>query len=148
MNISMEHQNPFELFRLRLFKANFFPLPLLWWRNSGSVCHTYPPGLEARQGTWVALLMYFSSFFQIINYSTKMFAKSKFDEAKYLTLGVGAVNVAFTIVAVSVGRPSFMPVLCAKQCVTQDKSHHVNSLKHFFALSFSWWREPVAGSCF
>lgn len=52
-----------------------------------------------------------------------MFAKSKFDEAKYLTLGVGAVNVAFTIVAVSVGRPSSTPVLCAKQCVAQDKSY-------------------------
>lgn len=50
-----------------------------------------------------------------------MFAKSKFDEAKYLTLGVGAVNVAFTIVAVSVGRPSSMPVLSAKQCVVQNK---------------------------
>jgi len=31
-----------------------------------------------------------------------MFAQSNFDEAKYLTLGVGAVNVAFTIVAVSI----------------------------------------------
>ncbi|XP_063040023.1 solute carrier family 2, facilitated glucose transporter member 1 [Engraulis encrasicolus] len=40
-----------------------------------------------------------SGFNAIINYSTKMFAKSNFDEAKYLTLGVGAVNVAFTIVA-------------------------------------------------
>ncbi|XP_028843780.1 solute carrier family 2, facilitated glucose transporter member 1 isoform X2 [Denticeps clupeoides] len=40
-----------------------------------------------------------SGFNAIINYSTKMFAKSKFEEAKYLTLGVGTVNVAFTIVA-------------------------------------------------
>ncbi|RXN23174.1 solute carrier family facilitated glucose transporter member 1-like protein [Labeo rohita] len=40
-----------------------------------------------------------SGFNAIINYSTKMFAQSNFDEAKYLTLGVGAVNVAFTIVA-------------------------------------------------
>ncbi|XP_041927249.1 solute carrier family 2, facilitated glucose transporter member 1 isoform X1 [Alosa alosa] len=40
-----------------------------------------------------------SGFNAIINYSTKIFDKSKFDEAKYLTLGVGAVNVAFTIVA-------------------------------------------------
>lgn len=27
--------------------------------------------------------------------------QAKFDEAKYLTLGVGAVNVTFTLVAVS-----------------------------------------------
>ncbi|TRY57890.1 hypothetical protein DNTS_014407 [Danionella cerebrum] len=40
-----------------------------------------------------------SGFNAIINYSTKMFAQSNFEEAKYLTLGVGAVNVAFTIVA-------------------------------------------------
>ncbi|KAI7804633.1 putative solute carrier family 2, partial [Triplophysa rosa] len=40
-----------------------------------------------------------SGFNAIINYSTKMFAQSNFDEAEYLTLGVGAVNVAFTIVA-------------------------------------------------
>ena len=39
--------------------------------------------------------------FQIINYSTKMFNQSRMDEAKYLTLGVGAVNVTFTLVAVS-----------------------------------------------
>nr|XP_046165603.1 solute carrier family 2, facilitated glucose transporter member 1 [Oncorhynchus gorbuscha] len=40
-----------------------------------------------------------SGFNAIINYSTKMFDKANFDEAKYLTLGVGAVNVAFTLVA-------------------------------------------------
>ncbi|XP_030642627.1 solute carrier family 2, facilitated glucose transporter member 1 [Chanos chanos] len=40
-----------------------------------------------------------SGFNAIINYSTKMFSKSRFEEAKYLTIGVGAVNVAFTIVA-------------------------------------------------
>lgn len=40
--------------------------------------------------------------FQIINYSTKIFTKAKFEEAKYLTLGVGAINVAFTVVSVSV----------------------------------------------
>ncbi|KAL7872921.1 hypothetical protein AOLI_G00119920 [Acnodon oligacanthus] len=40
-----------------------------------------------------------SGFNAIINYSTKMFAKAKFEEATYLTLGVGAINVAFTIVA-------------------------------------------------
>ncbi|XP_053700601.1 solute carrier family 2, facilitated glucose transporter member 1 [Synchiropus splendidus] len=39
-----------------------------------------------------------SGFNAIINYSTKMF-QAKFDEAKYLTLGVGAVNVTFTLVA-------------------------------------------------
>ncbi|XP_029983309.1 solute carrier family 2, facilitated glucose transporter member 1 [Sphaeramia orbicularis] len=39
-----------------------------------------------------------SGFNAIINYSTRMF-QAKFDEAKYLTLGVGAVNVAFTLVA-------------------------------------------------
>lgn len=39
-------------------------------------------------------------FFQVINYSTRMF-QAKFNEAKYLTLGVGAANVAFTLVAVS-----------------------------------------------
>uniref|UniRef100_A0A4W4EEI7 Solute carrier family 2, facilitated glucose transporter member 5 n=1 Tax=Electrophorus electricus TaxID=8005 RepID=A0A4W4EEI7_ELEEL len=38
-----------------------------------------------------------SGFNAIINYSTKMFVK--FEEARYLTLGVGAINVAFTIVA-------------------------------------------------
>ncbi|KAG9336778.1 hypothetical protein JZ751_003126 [Albula glossodonta] len=40
-----------------------------------------------------------SGFNAIINYSTKMFYKSGFQEAKYLTLGVGAVNVTFTVVA-------------------------------------------------
>ncbi|KPP79547.1 solute carrier family 2, facilitated glucose transporter member 1-like, partial [Scleropages formosus] len=40
-----------------------------------------------------------SGFNAIINYSTKMFSKSGFEEAKYLTLGVGAVNVTFTLVA-------------------------------------------------
>uniref|UniRef100_A0A672JJP9 Solute carrier family 2, facilitated glucose transporter member 5 n=2 Tax=Salarias fasciatus TaxID=181472 RepID=A0A672JJP9_SALFA len=39
-----------------------------------------------------------SGFNAIINYSTKMF-QAKFDQAKYLTLGVGAVNVTFTLVA-------------------------------------------------
>ncbi|XP_061599936.1 solute carrier family 2, facilitated glucose transporter member 1 [Cololabis saira] len=39
-----------------------------------------------------------SGFNAVINYSTKMF-QAKFDEAKYLTLGVGAVNVTFTLVA-------------------------------------------------
>ncbi|KAM4724153.1 solute carrier family 2, facilitated glucose transporter member 1 [Anableps anableps] len=39
-----------------------------------------------------------SGFNAIINYSTKMF-QAKFDEANYLTLGVGAVNVTFTLVA-------------------------------------------------
>lgn len=42
---------------------------------------------------WLLLL-------QIINYSTGMF-QGKFAEAKSLTLGVGAVNLAFTLVAVS-----------------------------------------------
>ncbi|TNN26209.1 Solute carrier family 2, facilitated glucose transporter member 1 [Liparis tanakae] len=41
-----------------------------------------------------------SGFNAIINYSTRMF-QAKFDQAKYLTLGVGAVNVTFTLVAVS-----------------------------------------------
>lgn len=40
-------------------------------------------------------------YFQIINYSTKIFSKAKCKEAKFLTLGVGAVNVAFTIMSVS-----------------------------------------------
>uniref|UniRef100_A0A3Q2FIL3 Solute carrier family 2, facilitated glucose transporter member 5 n=1 Tax=Cyprinodon variegatus TaxID=28743 RepID=A0A3Q2FIL3_CYPVA len=39
-----------------------------------------------------------SGFNAIINYSTKMF-QANFDEAKYLTLGVGAVNLIFTLVA-------------------------------------------------
>ncbi|XP_056151974.1 solute carrier family 2, facilitated glucose transporter member 1 [Lampris incognitus] len=39
-----------------------------------------------------------SGFNAIINYSTKMF-QARFDEAKFLTLGVGAVNVIFTLVA-------------------------------------------------
>lgn len=42
---------------------------------------------------------------QIINYSTRMF-QAKFEEAKYLTLGVGVVNVTFTLVAVSGTRRS------------------------------------------
>ncbi|GAA6081642.1 solute carrier family 2, facilitated glucose transporter member 1 [Tachysurus ichikawai] len=40
-----------------------------------------------------------SGFNAIINYSTKIFTKAKFEEAKYLTLGVGAINVAFTVVS-------------------------------------------------
>ncbi|XDV43654.1 hypothetical protein PO909_012095, partial [Leuciscus waleckii] len=52
-----------------------------------------------------------SGFNAIINYSTKMFAQSNFDEAKYLTLGVGAVNVAFTIVATIVPEIRNMQVL-------------------------------------
>ncbi|XP_028251472.1 solute carrier family 2, facilitated glucose transporter member 1 [Parambassis ranga] len=39
-----------------------------------------------------------SGFNAIINYSTTMF-QANFNEAKYLTLGVGAVNVTFAIVA-------------------------------------------------
>ncbi|RVE57556.1 hypothetical protein OJAV_G00217400 [Oryzias javanicus] len=39
-----------------------------------------------------------SGFNAIINYSTRMFQAS-FDEAKYLTLGVGVVNLTFTLVA-------------------------------------------------
>ncbi|XP_029688518.1 solute carrier family 2, facilitated glucose transporter member 1 [Takifugu rubripes] len=39
-----------------------------------------------------------SGFTAIINYSTRMF-EARFAEAKNLTLGVGAVNVAFTLVA-------------------------------------------------
>ncbi|XP_061551536.1 solute carrier family 2, facilitated glucose transporter member 1 isoform X2 [Phycodurus eques] len=41
-----------------------------------------------------------SGFNAIINYSTRMF-QANFEEAKYLTLGVGAINVVFTLVAVS-----------------------------------------------
>lgn len=44
---------------------------------------------------------------QIINYSTTMF-QAKFNEAKYLTLGVGAVNLAFTLVAVSAKYSSYL----------------------------------------
>ncbi|CAL8283858.1 unnamed protein product [Lota lota] len=40
-----------------------------------------------------------SGFNAIINYSTKMF-EDTFSEAKYLTLGVGTVNVTFSLVAV------------------------------------------------
>lgn len=38
--------------------------------------------------------------------------QAKFDQAKYLTLGVGAVNVTFTLVAVSTkccGNPPYFP---------------------------------------
>lgn len=35
--------------------------------------------------------------------------QAKFDEAKYLTLGVGAVNVTFTLVAVSTNFTSEPP---------------------------------------
>lgn len=54
---------------------------------------------ERRPGNTVEILT-LALFFQIINYSTRMF-QAKFDQAKYLTLGVGAVNVTFTLVAVS-----------------------------------------------
>lgn len=37
--------------------------------------------------------------------------QAKFDEAKYLTLGVGAVNVTFTLVAVSTNFTSEPPLL-------------------------------------
>ncbi|KAM6961333.1 solute carrier family 2, facilitated glucose transporter member 1 [Aplochiton taeniatus] len=40
-----------------------------------------------------------SGFNAIINYSTKMFTMASLGEPKYLTLGVGAVNVTFTLVA-------------------------------------------------
>ncbi|XP_023691802.2 solute carrier family 2, facilitated glucose transporter member 1 [Paramormyrops kingsleyae] len=40
-----------------------------------------------------------SGFNAIINYSTKIFSRSGFENPKYLTLGVGAVNVTFTVVA-------------------------------------------------
>ena len=36
----------------------------------------------------------------MINYSTKMF-ENAYSEAKYLTLGVGATNLTFSVVAVS-----------------------------------------------
>lgn len=49
---------------------------------------------------------------QIINYSTRMF-QAKFEEAKYLTLGVGVVNVTFTLVAVS-SEPPIFPSSAAK----------------------------------
>uniref|UniRef100_A0A3Q3AYE8 Solute carrier family 2, facilitated glucose transporter member 5 n=1 Tax=Kryptolebias marmoratus TaxID=37003 RepID=A0A3Q3AYE8_KRYMA len=39
-----------------------------------------------------------SGFNAVMNYSTRIF-QAKFDNAKYLTLGVGAVNVLFTLVA-------------------------------------------------
>ncbi|XP_061700149.1 solute carrier family 2, facilitated glucose transporter member 1 [Syngnathoides biaculeatus] len=46
----------------------------------------------------VNLASQLSGFNAIINYSTTMF-QAKFEEAKYLTLGVGTVNVVFTLVA-------------------------------------------------
>ncbi|XP_077416192.1 solute carrier family 2, facilitated glucose transporter member 1 [Vanacampus margaritifer] len=48
--------------------------------------------------TCVNLTSQLSGFNAIINYSTTMF-QANFEEAKYLTLGVGAVNVMFTLVA-------------------------------------------------
>lgn len=53
-------------------------------------------------------------FFQIINYSTKMF------QAKYLTLGVGAVNLTFTLVAVSTNQVVilYIAVQCVFECET------------------------------
>ncbi|XP_054652455.1 solute carrier family 2, facilitated glucose transporter member 1 [Dunckerocampus dactyliophorus] len=47
---------------------------------------------------FVNLASQLSGFNAVINYSTSIF-QSKFDTAKYLTLGVGAVNVVFTLVA-------------------------------------------------
>ncbi|XP_061741796.1 solute carrier family 2, facilitated glucose transporter member 1 isoform X2 [Nerophis ophidion] len=46
----------------------------------------------------VTLSSQLSGFNAIVNYSTTMF-QAQFHEAKYLTLGVGAVNVFFTLVA-------------------------------------------------
>ncbi|XP_037097190.1 solute carrier family 2, facilitated glucose transporter member 1 isoform X1 [Syngnathus acus] len=47
---------------------------------------------------FINLASQLSGFNAIINYSTRMF-QPYFEEAKYLTLGVGAVNVVFTLVA-------------------------------------------------
>nr|XP_057934477.1 solute carrier family 2, facilitated glucose transporter member 1 isoform X2 [Doryrhamphus excisus] len=47
---------------------------------------------------FVNLASQLSGFNAVINYSTTIFQAS-FDQAKYLTLGVGAVNVTFTLVA-------------------------------------------------
>lgn len=54
-------------------------------------------------------------FFQIINYSTKMF-QAKFDQAKY----VGAVNLTFTLVAVSTNQVLilYIAVQCVFECET------------------------------
>ncbi|XP_036065978.1 solute carrier family 2, facilitated glucose transporter member 1 isoform X1 [Oryzias melastigma] len=64
-----------------------------------------------------------SGFNAIINYSTRMFQAS-FDEAKYLTLGVGVVNLTFTLVAVS---PAF-------RCSPVMKSVNVLLSLQFFLM--------------
>ncbi len=76
-----------------------------FWRQSIKILPWVCKHSKTAQNNPLPCLLF---FFQIINYSTKMFAQSNFDEAKYLTLGVGAVNVAFTIVAVSIHYMMFM----------------------------------------
>ncbi|XP_041828577.1 solute carrier family 2, facilitated glucose transporter member 1 [Melanotaenia boesemani] len=70
--------------------------------QSGVTIHDFFKKRSYRQPIIIVLVInlgsQLSGFNAIINYSTRMF-QAKFDEAKYLTLGVGAVNVIFTLVA-------------------------------------------------
>ncbi|XP_056249822.1 solute carrier family 2, facilitated glucose transporter member 1 [Seriola aureovittata] len=70
--------------------------------QSGVTIHEFFKKRSYKQPIIIVLIInlgsQLSGFNAIINYSTRMF-QAKFDEAKYLTLGVGAVNVTFTLVA-------------------------------------------------
>ncbi|TKS87144.1 SPARC-related modular calcium-binding protein 1 [Collichthys lucidus] len=70
--------------------------------QSGVTIHEFFKKRRYKQPIIIVLIInlgsQLSGFNAIINYSTRMF-QAKFDEAKYLTLGVGAVNVTFTLVA-------------------------------------------------
>ncbi|KAM3871199.1 solute carrier family 2, facilitated glucose transporter member 1 [Diretmus argenteus] len=70
--------------------------------QTGVTVHEFFKKRSYRQPIIIVLIInmgsQLSGFNAIINYSTKMF-QARFDEATYLTLGVGAVNVTFTVVA-------------------------------------------------
>ncbi|XP_034713957.1 solute carrier family 2, facilitated glucose transporter member 1 [Etheostoma cragini] len=70
--------------------------------QSGVTIHQFFKKRRYKQPIIIVLIInlgsQLSGFNAIINYSTRMF-QAKFDQAKYLTLGVGAVNVIFTLVA-------------------------------------------------
>ncbi|XP_075303848.1 solute carrier family 2, facilitated glucose transporter member 1 [Odontesthes bonariensis] len=70
--------------------------------QSGVTIHDFFKKRSYRQPIIIVLIVnlgsQLSGFNAIINYSTRMF-QAKFEEAKFLTLGVGAVNLTFTLVA-------------------------------------------------
>ncbi|XP_072221338.1 solute carrier family 2, facilitated glucose transporter member 1 [Leuresthes tenuis] len=70
--------------------------------QSGVTIHDFFKKRSYRQPIIIVLIVnlgsQLSGFNAIINYSTRMF-QAQFEEAKFLTLGVGAVNLTFTLVA-------------------------------------------------